>query len=542
MRELYDAVIVGGGPAGLASAIYLARAQYNVLVIEKETIGGQITITSEVVNYPGVPKTSGKQLTDGMKKQAQNFGAEFLQATVIDLQLDDDKKYVITDKGKIQTLGVVLATGASPRKAGFTGEEEYRGRGVAYCATCDGEFFTGKDIYVVGGGFAAAEEAIFLTRYGNKVTIFVRGEQFTCAGSIVDHVMEHPKIEVKFNAEVVEVGGNPLLQYIVTKENGVKHRYEGENGANIGLFVFAGYEPATALFKDKVEINDNGYLVTNERKETSKNGVYGAGDVCEKELRQVVTAVSDGAIAATTMEKYLMNLYTKLGLKKEEKPVVHQEDMEVAIDTEDGGSDQFITQSMKQELAPVFARFERNVKLCIYLDNSSLASEMIGFSEEVKTLSDKIIIERFDKREDGKITPSMVLCDETGKELGVEFHAIPGGHEFNSFIIALYNAGSKGQPLDEEIKKRMKNLKPLHIKVVVSLSCTMCPEVVMATQRIALENDGITTEMFDIAHFENLKDQYQIMSVPCVIVNDKSVFFGKKGIADWVDILEKIED
>lgn len=542
MRELYDAVIVGGGPAGLASAIYLARAQYNVLVVEKETIGGQITITSEVVNYPGIPKTSGKQLTDSMKKQAQNFGAEFLQATVTDLQLDDDKKYVVTDKGKIQTLGVVLATGASPRKAGFVGEEDFRGRGVAYCATCDGEFFTGKDIYVVGGGFAAAEEAIFLTRYGNKVTIFVRGDQFTCAGSIVDHVMEHPKIEVKFNAEVIEVGGNPLLQYIVTKENGEEHRYEGENGSNIGVFVFAGYEPATALFKDKVEIDDRGYLVTNERKETSKAGVYGAGDVCEKELRQVVTAVSDGAIAATTMEKYLMNMYTKLGLKKEEKPVVHQEDADVDVSAEANETDGFITDAMKQELAPVFARFERKVKICVYLDNSTLAKEMIGFSEEVKTLSDQIIIERFDKREDGKITPSMVLCDETGKELGVEFHAIPGGHEFNSFIIALYNAGSKGQPLDEDIKKRIKNLKPLHIKVVVSLSCTMCPEVVMATQRIALENDGITTEMFDIAHFEHLKDEYQIMSVPCVIVNDKSVFFGKKGIADWVDILEKIEN
>ena len=171
----------------------LAGRSTAVLVIEKEKIGGQITITSEVVNYPGVPKTDGKKLTEAMRKQAQYFGAEFLLAEVKELKLKGDKKYAVTDKGETEGLAILLATGASPRKAGFKGEMEFRGRGVAYCATCDGEFFTGKDVFVVGGGFAAAEEAIFLTRYAKKVKILVREPAFTCAGSIVDSVMRHDK-------------------------------------------------------------------------------------------------------------------------------------------------------------------------------------------------------------------------------------------------------------------------------------------------------------------------------------------------------------
>ena len=165
MERMYDVIIIGGGPAGLAAAVYMARAQYKTLVIEKEKIGGLITITSEVVNYPGVIKTSGKELTEQMRLQAESFGAEFLLAEALESRLDGEIKEIVTDKGTFKALGVIMAMGAVPRQVGFTGEAEYRGRGVAYCATCDGEFFTGLDVFVVGGGFAAAEEAIFLTRY-----------------------------------------------------------------------------------------------------------------------------------------------------------------------------------------------------------------------------------------------------------------------------------------------------------------------------------------------------------------------------------------
>jgi len=215
MERMYDVIIIGGGPAGLAAAVYMARAKYKTLVIEKEKIGGLITITSEVVNYPGVLKTTGKELTEQMRLQAESFGAEFLLAEALESKLDCDIKEVRTDKGTFKSLGVIMAMGAVPRQVGFTGESEYRGRGVAYCATCDGEFFTGLDVFVVGGGFAAAEEAIFLTRYARHVTVLVRGDDFTCAGSIADEVKRHEQITVLYNTAMLEVGGGDVLRYAV---------------------------------------------------------------------------------------------------------------------------------------------------------------------------------------------------------------------------------------------------------------------------------------------------------------------------------------
>ena len=196
MKQIYDVIIVGGGPTGLSAAIYLARAKFSVLVIEKEKFGGQITITDEVVNYPGVLKTSGKELTENMRKQAENFGAKFLLTMVKEMQLKDDIKRIVTDKGTFESIGVILATGSSPRKLGFKGEKEFQGHGVAYCATCDGEFFSGLDVFVIGGGFAAAEEAVFLTKYARNVHIIVREPDFTCAATVADKAKNHPKIKI----------------------------------------------------------------------------------------------------------------------------------------------------------------------------------------------------------------------------------------------------------------------------------------------------------------------------------------------------------
>ena len=192
-RNFYDVVVVGGGPAGLTAGLYLARACYRVLVVEKETFGGQITITSEVVNYPGAGRTDGRALTETMRAQAESFGAEFLMADVTNLELDGDVKKVHTDRGVFSCFGVLIATGAHPRVLGFPGETEFRGRGVAYCATCDGEFFTGKEVFVVGGGFAAAEESVFLTRYARHVTVLVREDAFTCAEATAREALEHPR-------------------------------------------------------------------------------------------------------------------------------------------------------------------------------------------------------------------------------------------------------------------------------------------------------------------------------------------------------------
>lgn len=538
MKNFYDAVIIGGGPAGLAAAIYLSRAQYQVLVVEKETIGGQITITSEVVNYPGILRTDGRKLTETMKVQAQNFGADFLLAEVWEVFLEGERKYVVTDKGKIETLGIVLATGASPRKAGFDGEEAFRGRGVAYCATCDGEFFTGKQVLVVGGGFAAVEEALFLTRYASRITMIVRGEEFSCAGPSVEELLAHPFIEVCFQTEIVEVGGSQMLEYALLRDRqtGEIKRIQAAQGDSLGVFVFVGYEPATKWIQDQISLSAGGYILTGKSQETSLPGVYAAGDVCEKNLRQVVTAVSDGAVAATSLEKYLFAMYQKLGMKREKRKVrpVKETEQEPEKSAQTG----FLTAEMKETLKPVFARFEKELVVKVYTDGSGLSEEVEGFVSELAPLCEKVHFQTAEKETKEMIYPALVLCDETGKELGVEFHGVPGGHEFNSFVIALYNAAGPGQPLSETLLEKIRGIREeIHMKIAVSLSCTMCPEVVMAAQRIALENPHIQAEMFDLAHYPELKEKYQIMSVPCLILNDSRVSFGKKGVAQILELI-----
>ena len=184
MDNLYDVIIVGGGPAGLTAALYLARARYRILVLEKDRFGGQIAITEEVVNYPGIARISGHDLTQTMEEQGKTFGGEYLQAEVTSFETEGDIKTVKTTAGDYRCFGLLIATGAHPRNAGFRGEEEFKGRGVAYCATCDGEFFTGKEVFVIGGGYAAAEESVFLTRFAKHVTILLRKGDFSCAESV----------------------------------------------------------------------------------------------------------------------------------------------------------------------------------------------------------------------------------------------------------------------------------------------------------------------------------------------------------------------
>lgn len=314
--NFYDVVVIGGGPAGLTAALYLARARYRVVVVEKDHFGGQITITSEVVNYPGVGRASGMELTETMRKQAEGFGAEFLLAEVIGLELSGDVKTVRTGRWELKCFGVLLATGAHPRMVGFQGEEQFRGRGVAYCATCDGEFFTGKDVFVVGGGFAAAEESVFLTKYARHVTILIRGDDFTCAQATADAARNHEKIAVLTNTEVEEVSGDTALSYLQYRntKTGQSTEHRAVDGETFGVFVFAGYEPATELVRGLAELNDQGYILTDRSQKTTADGLYAAGDVCVKPLRQVVTAVGDGALAATELERLCAAMQEKTGV------------------------------------------------------------------------------------------------------------------------------------------------------------------------------------------------------------------------------------
>lgn len=538
-KNFYDVIIIGGGPAGLSAAIYMARAKFSVLVMEKETIGGQITITDEVVNYPGVIKTSGKALTEQMRMQAQNFGAEFLIAEATNIDLKDDVKKIQTNKGVFKSVGVILATGANPRMLGFEGEATFRGRGVAYCATCDGEFFTGLDVFVIGGGFAAAEEAIFLTKYAKKVTLIIREPDFTCAKSIADEVKKHPLIDIHYNSEILAAKGTAHLQKAIFKNNatGEEWTYEASENKTFGIFVFAGYIPATELFKEQVAIDEHGYLMTDANQKTNIEGVYGAGDVCIKNLRQVATAVSDGAIASTSLEKYIPNVVEALHLetKKLEVQAAPIDEAPIEDATEDSDTS-FITAEMKQQLLPVFAKFDKKAILKCFVTNDTLSKEIEVFAKELCDLSDLLSYEIVNI-EDGY--PAIALFDDKDNHLRVTYHAVPGGHEFNSFIIALYNTIGPKQPIDQALLKDITKIeKPINIKVMVSLSCTMCPDVVMGSQRIAIENENITAEMFDLSHFPKIKETYNIMSVPCMIVNDKEVYFGKKDIQEIVDILK----
>ena len=542
-KELYDAVIVGGGPAGLTAAMYLARACYRVIVVEKEKFGGQITITSEVVNYPGADPQSGEELTERMRKQAESFGAEFMLAEVKELDFSEDIKIVKTTRGNIRCLGVMMATGAHPRMVGFKGEAEFKGHGVAYCATCDGEFFTGKEVFVVGGGFAAAEEAVFLTRYASHVTILIRGDDFTCAKETADETRANPNITVLTNTEVVAVEGDSVLRKITYKNNktGEETVYSPENGDTFGVFVFAGYEPSTELVKDIAELNPQGYVVTNISKQTSKEGLFAAGDVCIKTLRQVVTATGDGAIAATEMEKYLSKERSRTGLETEmpiKRASVHKA-TDTAKDTsatKKSDNNELLDDDMKAQLMTVFDRMTSNLILEIYPDDRKVSLELKGYMEALASLTDKLSIKELDVAND-ETRPFVKVLKEDGTPSGITFHGAPGGHEFTSFVLGLYNAAGPGQGVPVDVKAKIDAIDtPTPITVMVSLSCTMCPELVTAAGRIATLNPNVQVDIFDLNHFPALKDKYNVMSVPCFVIGDKKPEFGKKNVEELVNL------
>ncbi len=535
-NNFYDAIIIGGGPAGLSAAIYMARAKYKTLVLEKNKFGGQITITSEVVNYPGVYHTSGEALTKEMQKQAAAFGAEFLLCNVNGFSKNEDLFTIKTDKGEFDSLGIIIASGASPRMVGFKGEDAFKGRGVAYCATCDGEFFTGKDIYVVGSGFAACEESLFLTRFARKIYMLIRGDKFTCTGSVVEEVKAHEKIQLFYNTSVKEVYGENFVKGIVLDKNGEELSFSKENG--IGVFVFAGYSPASENFADIIKLNDHQYIVTDENRKTNIDGVYAAGDICIKNLRQVVTAVSDGATAATSLEKHVAAEYERLTLPKREYNMPTREKKPTDAKKEEDGA--FISAEIKEQLAPIFSRFEADIKLKFRLDKSDISNEVEGFMAEFSTLSKNIICQKDDTLT-AHALPSISIFSKDEKYMGVSFHGVPGGHEFNSFVVGLYNAAGPGQMIAAEDVARIKAItQKISIDLAVTLSCTNCPELVMAVERIALLNNNISLEIYDLPHYEQLKSKHNIMSVPCMIINDEHVYFGKKTIPGVLDILENI--
>ena len=582
-NDLYDVIVIGGGPAGLTAGLYLARARYRVLILEKDDFGGQITITNEVVNYPGVGRTTGRALTQTMRQQAQDFGAEFLSAEAIGLDVHGDVKTVHTSRGDLKAFGILIATGASPRKLGFEGESEYAGRGVAYCATCDGEFFAGKEVLVVGGGFAAAEESVFLTTYASKVTVLVREQDFTCDAAVAAAAKNNPKIDVRYQVELqgVTAGQGGLREAsILNRATGQTETWKPVDGGTFGVFVFAGYVPATDLVRGVVELDDYGYVVTHGYLETSVPGVYAAGDLRAKNLRQVVTATADGAIAAVELERYAKRMSEKTGLIPQRPtscvyeqstaktdaasladttpapaPVKRSTDAAAAANAVREPGELF-SDTTKQQLNVVFNRMSRPVTLALELDDTPLSTELRGFIDAMVALSDgklkSVVVDgEYEKDDTGRavfdvehVLPAARPCVRMvvdGEPTGLAFHGVPSGHEFNSFVLGLYNVAGPGQPLGDDLIERAKSIaSPLSIMILVSLTCTMCPETVLASQRIASLNPAVRAEAYDVAHFPELRDHYGAMSVPCIVINrggEQTVEFGKKSIPQMLDLI-----
>lgn len=306
---MYDCIILGAGPAGLTAALYAARAGLSALIIEKGTTGGQISQTNDIENYPGqsLEGESGMTLTERMLTQAKSFGAEKKRDTILSAELSGEVKLLHGKKADYQAKTVIICTGARPKLIGCENEEKFIGQGISFCATCDGAFYRNKDVYVVGGGDSAVEEAIFLTRFARKVTVIHRRDTLRAVKSIQTRAFTNPKLDFMWNTVVTKVDGSDLLDTMtvkntVTGEEKVIHA-EADDG-NFGLFVFVGLVPNTDLFTDSIT-TENGYIITDEDMHTNIQGVYAAGDVRKKSLRQVVTATADGAIAAMQANKYI---------------------------------------------------------------------------------------------------------------------------------------------------------------------------------------------------------------------------------------------
>ena len=311
MAKTYDVVIVGAGPAGLAAGLYAGRSRLSTLIIEKEKDGGQIVQTAEIENYPGsLDEETGPSLVARFSSQAAKFGAEKVFDTVVDMELEGETKKVIGQKETYLGKTVILAQGAMPTKIGCPGEAEFTGKGVSYCATCDAAFFEGFEVFVVGGGDAAVEEAMYLTKFARKVTVIHRRDQLRAVQSIQEKAFKIENLEFMWNAIVKELSGDGLLSRMVVEDTKTGERREilaDEEDGIFGVFVFIGYKPNTDILEGKLPL-ENGYVRTDDDMKTSIPGVFAAGDIRVKSLRQVVTAAADGAIAATQAGKYIESL------------------------------------------------------------------------------------------------------------------------------------------------------------------------------------------------------------------------------------------
>lgn len=306
MDEIYDVMILGAGAAGLTAGIYTSRAKLKTLILNEGAVGGQMVLTNEIANYPGVEVTKGFALANTMKKQAKDFGCIIKSNLKIkNYSLNGDVKSVETDDGRVfSAKSVILAPGGRPRNLNIPGEDTFKGSGISYCATCDGDFFTGKEVVVVGGGNSALEEAVTLTKFASKVTIVHQFDHFQAFEHAIQEAKNHPKINFVMESELREFVGNGTLQSVT-----IEHLPTGKRTqlSTDGVFIFIGYLPNTESLKDVVTLNERNEIVVDTNMKTNISGVFAAGDCINKRYRQVTTAVADGTIAALSASEYLRN-------------------------------------------------------------------------------------------------------------------------------------------------------------------------------------------------------------------------------------------
>lgn len=534
-KKIYDTVIIGAGPAGLSAAIYAGRATMDTLVIEANQVGGQVTTTSVVWNYPAVEKIDGTALMNQMQQQAANFGVQIVHDQITDYELEGDLK-VLHGRQDYYARSVIIAAGAKPRELNFPGEQQFRGHGIAFCSTCDGELFTGLQVFVIGGGYAAAEEADYLTRYAKHVTVISREAEFTCAPLTAARALNNPKVDVKFNTEIVRVTGKDYLETAVFKNNqtGKEFSYQPDSSEQtFGVFIYIGTQPATAKLTKILNHDEHGYLKADATLATNLPGVFAAGDIVAKPLRQIVTAASDGAVAATSAEHYVTALKQRLQIpierkqKSATKPVGQTTKLaEKSTAMVHQGS--WFDAKLQQQLKSIFERLTQKVTLQVLSDNSQKSQELQSFVKEFCDLDRHLDyqVRTADGGED--FLPLLELLNQQQNLTGIRFAGIPTGHELNSLVLAVYNLAGPGQELAPELIERIKALPVTKIKIGVALTCHFCPDVVSTCQHMAAINPNVSAEMLDLQLFPELRQAKHIMSVPATMINDRPVIFGSQ--------------
>ncbi|KRL42289.1 thioredoxin-disulfide reductase [Liquorilactobacillus nagelii DSM 13675] len=534
-KKIYDTVIIGAGPAGLSAAIYAGRATMDTLVIEANQVGGQVTTTSVVWNYPAVEKIDGTALMNQMQQQAANFGVQIVHDQITDYELEGDLK-VLHGRQDYYARSVIIAAGAKPRELNFPGEQQFRGHGIAFCSTCDGELFTGLQVFVIGGGYAAAEEADYLTRYAKHVTVISREAEFTCAPLTAARALNNPKVDVKFNTEIVRVTGKDYLETAVFKNNqtGKEFSYQPDSSEQtFGVFIYIGTQPATAKLTKILNHDEHGYLKADATLATNLPGVFAAGDIVVKPLRQIVTAASDGAVAATSAEHYVTALKQRLQIpierkqKSATKPVGQTTKLaEKSTVMVHQGS--WFDAKLQQQLKSIFERLTQKVTLQVLSDNGQKSQELQSFVKEFCDLDRHLDyqVRAADGGED--FLPLLELLNQQQNLTGIRFAGIPTGHELNSLVLAVYNLAGPGQELAPELIERIKALPVTKIKIGVALTCHFCPDVVSTCQHMAAINPNVSAEMLDLQLFPELRQAKHIMSVPATMINDRPVIFGSQ--------------